>query len=79
MAIPKVHSWPFIRLTIREILMDKNILISGATMILPNETKLGDLRITDGIISEIGDAGALENNENEAYVCLLYTSPSPRD
>ena len=68
MAIPKVHSWPFIRLTIREILMDKNILISGATMILPNETKLGDLRITDGIISEIGDAGALENNENEAYV-----------
>ena len=68
MAIPKVHSWPFVRLTIREILMDKNILISGATMILPNETKLGDLRITDGIISEIGDAGALENNENEAYV-----------
>ena len=26
-------------------------------MTLPNETKLGDLRITDGIIAEIGDVG----------------------
>ena len=37
-------------------------------MTLPNETKLGDLRITDGLIAEIGDVGALENKENEAYV-----------
>ena len=32
-----------------------NLLICGATMVLPNSTKIGDLRITDGIISEIAD------------------------
>ncbi|RJU81148.1 MAG: dihydroorotase [Candidatus Poseidoniales archaeon] len=45
-----------------------NLLISGATMVLPEITKLGDLRITDGIISEIGESGTLENLDDEMFV-----------
>ena len=30
-----------------------DILITGATMVLPNGAVTGDLRITDGVISEI--------------------------
>ena len=48
--------------------MTGNILISGATMVLPGNTKLGDLRITDGIISEISDSGTLENHDGEMFV-----------
>ena len=45
-----------------------NLLISGATMVLPEITKVGDLRITDGIIAEIGDTGTLENHDGEMFV-----------
>ena len=45
-----------------------NLLISGATMVLPKVTKVGDLRITNGIITEIGDAGTLENHDDEMFV-----------
>ena len=45
-----------------------NLLISGATMLLPNATKVGDLRIKNGIIAEIGEPGALEGMENELFV-----------
>jgi len=45
-----------------------NLLICGATMVLPNATKIGDLRITDGIISEIADSGALESLDGEMFV-----------
>ena len=48
--------------------MTGNILISGATMVLPEITKLGDLRITDGIIAEISDSGTLENHDGEMFV-----------
>ena len=48
--------------------MTGNILISGATMVLPEITKLGDLRITDGIIYEISDSGTLENHDGEMFV-----------
>ena len=48
--------------------MTGNILISGATMVLPEITKLGDLRITDGIIDEISDSGTLENHDGEMFV-----------
>jgi len=37
-------------------------------MVLPNATKIGDLRITDGIISEITEAGALESLDDEMFV-----------
>ena len=37
-------------------------------MVLPNATKNGDLRITNGIIAEIGEVGSLENLENELLV-----------
>mgnify|MGYP001210945771 FL=1 len=37
-------------------------------MVLPNATKIGDLRITDGIISEIADSGALESLDGEMFV-----------
>ena len=33
--------------------MNGNILIHGATMVLPNETGVGDLRIRDGLIQRI--------------------------
>ena len=45
-----------------------NLLISGATMVLPNITKAGDLRITNGVIAEIGDSGTLENYDDEMFV-----------
>ena len=45
-----------------------NLLISGATMVLPDITKVGDLRITDGVIAEIGDTGTLENHDDEMFV-----------
>ena len=48
--------------------MTGNILISGATMVLPETTKLGDLRISDGIITEVSDPGTLENHDGEMFV-----------
>ncbi len=45
-----------------------NLLISGATMLLSDATKQGDLRITNGIIAEIGDAGSLDNHDDEMFV-----------
>ncbi len=48
--------------------MDGNLLISGATMVLPNETKVGDLRISNGKISEITNHGALNSLEDELFV-----------
>ena len=48
--------------------MTGNILISGATMVLPDTTKLGDLRITNGIITEVSDSGTLDSHEGELFV-----------
>ena len=48
--------------------MTGNILISGATLVLPDTTKLGDLRITDGIITEVSDPGTLDSHEGEMFV-----------
>ena len=48
--------------------MTGNILISGATMVLPETTKLGDLRISDGIITEVSGPGTLENHDGEMFV-----------
>ena len=48
--------------------MTGNILISGATMVLPGTTKLGDLRISDGIITEVSELGTLENRDGEMFV-----------
>lgn len=48
--------------------MTGNILISGATMVLPDTTKLGDLRISDGIITEVSDSGTLDSHEGEMFV-----------
>jgi len=45
-----------------------NLLISGATMVLPDTTKSGDLRITNGIIAEIGEVGSLHNHDDEMFV-----------
>ena len=42
-----------------------NILITGATMVLPNGTVTGDLRITDGVISEISTDANLEPRDDE--------------
>lgn len=48
--------------------MTGNILISGATMVLPETTKLGDLRISDGVITEVSEPGTLESLEGEMFV-----------
>ena len=41
------------------------MLITGAKMVLPNGIMLGDLRITDGIISEISTEGKLQPRDGE--------------
>ena len=41
-------------------IMNGNILITGAKMVLPNGIVTGDLRITDGAISHISTDGSLE-------------------
>ena len=45
--------------------MEKNILITGAKMVLPHGIETGDLRISDGIISEISTKEKLEPKDNE--------------
>ena len=45
--------------------MDGNILITGAKMVLPNGIEIGDLRITNGTISEISTNGNLEPQDDE--------------
>lgn len=45
--------------------MNKNILITGAKMVLPTTTVIGDLRITDGVISEISTESNLEPRDGE--------------
>ena len=42
-----------------------NILISGASMVLPDGIYTGDLRITDGVISEISTEVNLEARDGE--------------
>lgn len=37
-------------------------------MVLPDTTKLGDLRISDGIITEVSDSGTLDSHEGEMFV-----------
>tara|TARA_B100001996_G_scaffold340582_1_gene294177 strand:+ start:28 stop:1431 length:1404 start_codon:yes stop_codon:yes gene_type:complete len=45
--------------------MTGNILITGAKMVLPTGTVTGDLRITDGVISEISTDANLEPRNGE--------------
>ena len=45
--------------------MEKNILITGAKMVLPHGIETGDLRISDGIISEISTREKLKPRDNE--------------
>ena len=45
--------------------MDGNILITGAKMVLPSGIVTGDLRITNGTISEISTNGNLEPQDDE--------------
>ena len=37
-------------------------------MVLPDTTKLGDLRISDGIITEVSGPGTLDSHEGEMFV-----------
>ena len=48
--------------------MKGNILIRGATMTLPTQTVLGDLRVRDGIIHSIAVEGTLEPLEDELFI-----------
>ncbi len=45
-----------------------NLLVLNATMILPEQTVLGDLRTENGVISEIKIGGGLEPNDNEQVI-----------
>ena len=45
--------------------MSGNMLITGASMVLPSGIQKGDLRITDGVISEISTKGNLEPNSGD--------------
>jgi dihydroorotase len=48
--------------------MKGNVLIHGATMVLPNETGTGDLRIRDGVIHSIALGGTLEPMDDELVI-----------
>ena len=45
--------------------MSGSILVTGASMVLPTGIAVGDLRITDGVISEISTDGNLIPNDGE--------------
>ena len=45
-----------------------NLLICNATMILPDETIIGDLRVEQGIIAEIAPGGGLEPKDGEHVI-----------
>lgn len=47
--------------------MSGGILIRGASMVLPNGIVVGDLRITDGVITEICPGGGLQPEEGEMF------------
>ena len=57
------HSIASLRWEYQRMNMNGNVLIHGATMVLPNETGVGDLRIRNGVIES----------------CLLYTSDADDD
>ena len=61
--------------------MNGNILIHGATMVLPNETGVGDLRIRGGLIQRIALGETLEPLDDELYVdgTGLYLMPGMID
>jgi len=48
--------------------MNGNILIQGATMVLPEATKEGDLRIRNGVIDTIALSERLEPLEDELFI-----------
>ena len=52
----------------RVMSVEGNLLICGATMVLPEKTIVGDLRISGGKISEISVSGGLESEDNELFV-----------
>ena len=43
-------------------------LICGATMVTPTQTAIGDLRISDGVISEILFGGGLLPSDDELLI-----------
>lgn len=48
--------------------MTGNVLIHGATMVLPNETGVGDLRIRNGVIETVALGNTLEPKDDELFV-----------
>ena len=48
--------------------MNGNVLIHGATMVLPNETGIGDLRIRNGVIETVALGTTLEPMDDELFV-----------
>ena len=48
--------------------MNGNVLIHGATMVLPNETGVGDLRIRNGVIESIALGATLEPVDDELFI-----------
>ena len=48
--------------------MSGNILIHGATMVLPNETGVGDLRIRDGVIETVALGETLQAMDDELFI-----------
>ena len=48
--------------------MSGNVLIHGATMVLPNHTGVGDLRIRNGLIDAIAMESTLEPMDDELFI-----------
>ena len=45
-----------------------NMLIVGATVVLPNETKHADVRTVDGVITDISEPQLLEHHDGELLI-----------
>ena len=48
--------------------MSGNMLIMGATVVLPRATKQADVRAVGGVISEISEPGTLEHSDDELLI-----------
>ena len=65
----RVHSLPSMPTNEERVMsVEGNLLICGATMVLPEKTIIGDLRVSGGKISEISVGGGLKSEDNELFV-----------
>ena len=73
------QSWDFSRRSLSGESVAGDLLIRNSAMVIGGGIVHGDLRVVAGKIASIAPGGGLESHDGESVICLLYTSPSPRD